>query len=334
MSKYLGFLLYLLAAPFFAPMPAAAAACNGKDLLAELHSQDPSAYASLMAEAESVANGESVLWKIEKEGIAPSFLFGTMHITDERVTGLSEPVRNALADARTVAMELSEIRDKHELMKATMRHARFLAMPGGKSLWDIIPDEFEEMIAGSPNLPAERRAAISAFQPWVVATMISIPACEQERVASGLLTMDEIIAGAAARRNLELVGLETIEQQLSTFSAMSLETQADYLVGTARLGSTTNDYFETMIRLYLDRRLAALLPLSRRAAGAEVGSARAFAFIEKELIEKRNLNMHQAAIPLLARGRVFIAVGALHLPGTRGLVELFRQSGFTLTALN
>ena len=45
----------------------------------------------------------------------------------------------------------------------------------------------------------------------------------------------------------------------------------------------------------------------------------------------RNLRMRDAALPLLADGGAFIAVGALHLPGAIGLVELLRGAGFTVT---
>ena len=48
---------------------------------------------------------------------------------------------------------------------------------------------------------------------------------------------------------------------------------------------------------------------------------------------KRNLVMRDNALPQLAQGGVFVAVGALHLPGNQGLVELFRMAGYTVTAI-
>jgi hypothetical protein len=43
--------------------------------------------------------------------------------------------------------------------------------------------------------------------------------------------------------------------------------------------------------------------------------------------------MLQALLPLLAKQRVFVAVGALHLPGKEGLLTLLRQAGFDLRPL-
>jgi uncharacterized protein YbaP (TraB family) len=75
------------------------------------------------------------------------------------------------------------------------------------------------------------------------------------------------------------------------------------------------------------------MPLSRRAdPTGEMLSI--IAYVERELIDKRNLTMHERAMPLIDRGNAFIAVGALHLPGDKGLVELLRQSGYKVTPLD
>jgi uncharacterized protein len=52
------------------------------------------------------------------------------------------------------------------------------------------------------------------------------------------------------------------------------------------------------------------------------------------MITGRNRTMADKAAPLLDRGSAFMAVGALHLPGPTGLIELFRTAGYTVTAVN
>jgi uncharacterized protein len=51
------------------------------------------------------------------------------------------------------------------------------------------------------------------------------------------------------------------------------------------------------------------------------------------MLGTRNLGMRDKALPLLAEGGAFIGVGALHLPGRQGLVALFREAGYTVTAV-
>jgi uncharacterized protein YbaP (TraB family) len=59
-----------------------------------------------------------------------------------------------------------------------------------------------------------------------------------------------------------------------------------------------------------------------------------YAAFEQRIILDRNKVMAERAAPILANGNVFMAVGALHLPGKDGVVELLRRQGFTVTAVN
>jgi len=313
---------------------AASPACKGKDLIEELKLLDPESYQAIQREADETPNGGAILWKIEGSDRPPSYLFGTAHVTDTRVTSMPEEALDALRGASVVALELAEIRDKQLLAMAMMRYARHMAMPAGKTLWDVIPDADEIVIRENPNLPPGREAVIGAYQPWVVATMLAIPLCEQRHMEEGSPALDEIIARTAVDRGIRLVGLESVENQLTVFANMPLAQQADYLVATARLGDRMDDYFETLINQYVGRRITTLIPLSKRIEASSGGDGGALAYIEAELIEKRNRNMHKAAIDLLDHGNAFIAVGALHLPGKGGLVELLRSSGYKVSPVN
>jgi uncharacterized protein YbaP (TraB family) len=51
-------------------------------------------------------------------------------------------------------------------------------------------------------------------------------------------------------------------------------------------------------------------------------------------LDERNATMLDRALPLIEGGNAFIAVGAAHLPGDQGLVELFRKSGYEVTPVN
>jgi uncharacterized protein len=51
------------------------------------------------------------------------------------------------------------------------------------------------------------------------------------------------------------------------------------------------------------------------------------------MVNARNIIMAERGEAFLAKGNAFIAVGALHLPGEKGLVELLKANGYTLTPL-
>ena len=83
----------------------AAVDCSGVNLLRTLEATDPALNARILEEAEALENGRAMLWKIERPGIPPSYLFGTVHLTDARVTALSDAVRLALDESKTVLLE-------------------------------------------------------------------------------------------------------------------------------------------------------------------------------------------------------------------------------------
>jgi hypothetical protein len=328
------FLLLLASLLWLQTASALASQCQGTNLVEGLKKLDPAAYRAIEREADATPNGEAILWRIEADGIPPSYLFGTAHVSDSRVTDISNEARAALEAARTVAFELEEVRDKNLLAGAMMKHARFMAMPAGRQLWDLIPDAEEDLIRKNPNLPSDRMPVIGVYQPWVVATMLSVPLCEQQRLQQGHASLDEQLARYAYLDGKRIVGLETVEEQLSVFANMPLDQQADYLVATAKMSMQANDYFETLISQYVARRITTILPLSRQLGEGMDGGAEAFAFVETKLIEKRNRLMFERADDLLKEGGAFIAVGALHLPGKDGLVELIRGSGYKVIPVN
>ena len=117
-------------------------------------------------------------------------------------------------------------------------------------------------------------------------------------------------------------------------SAMPIDLQVKYLIAVAKLGTRTADYFETLISLYAQHNVTAYIPLMTRLEPMDKDGEALMAFVEEELTRKRNHTMADRAAALLEKGDVFIAVGALHLPGDEGLVELIRAAGYKVSPIN
>lgn len=309
-------------------------ACTGTDLLVELQAGDQATYDAVMAEAGAIANGGALFWKIEHDGLKPSFLLGTAHVTDPRVTNLTPAMAQALDGASAVALELAELRDTQAMAMAILKNARLMVLPPGQTLWDLIADADEPAIRDNPNLPQGTAAALFGYQPWVVAGMLSIPLCETERKAANLDVLDTKIARIAGERNIPLFGLETVEEQLTVLAGMPMDAQVKYLLAVAKLGGRSADFFETLMALYAAQNVAAYMPFISRTEALSASDRELMAFVENDLIAKRNHRMAERAAALLAMGNAFIAVGALHLSGDGGLVELIRKAGYRVTAIH
>jgi len=82
-----------------------AALCPGKDLREDL---DQATLADIQAKSDRIPNGKGRFWRIEKEGIAPSWLLGTKHSLDPRATLLSSAQQTAFDKASHLAVEIIE----------------------------------------------------------------------------------------------------------------------------------------------------------------------------------------------------------------------------------
>jgi hypothetical protein len=91
------------------------------------------------------------------------------------------------------------------------------------------------------------------------------------------------------------------------------------------------DLFATMAELYLQRRVALIEALSRVLGDRTGISAAGYAAFNDSLVDRRNAVMIARAVPLIDKGGAFIAVGALHLIGDKGLVARLREKGYAVT---
>src|SRR6185295_5292896 len=104
--------------------PAAAAdgkappACSGTNMLDEL--QGTEVHARILAGAGAQENADALLWKIEQGDKPASYLFGTVHLTDERLSAHSPVLKAAFAGSRRLVLELDDM-SSGNFMKAFVR---------------------------------------------------------------------------------------------------------------------------------------------------------------------------------------------------------------------
>ena len=102
---------------------------------------DPARLASLRQAAEAEPNGHGLLWRISREGTAPSWLFGTMHMADPRVVQLSPAARSAFDGSGTVVIETTEVLDPSKMMAAMAANPELMMFTDDTTLTSLIPQE-------------------------------------------------------------------------------------------------------------------------------------------------------------------------------------------------
>lgn len=319
---------------FVAPAHAVEDACGGRNLLSELRQSDSEAYQTIEAEAAKVPNGKGLFWKIEKPGVEPSWLLGTMHVTDPRVLAMPPAARKAAAEASVVVIESDEILDEKKATAAILVNPELSMFTDGTTIADHLDASETRTLDDGLRSRGLSLAAVSRMKPWILAGFVALPACELSRKAAGASFLDKQIAEDAAKAGKTVKGLETLAEQLTALSALPIEFHFDALIETLALGDKMQDVMATMTDLYLSGDIGMTMPMLKAVTGEDSENDRAYAAFEQRIVTDRNRVMAERGAAIIEAGNAFIAVGALHLPGEEGLVELLRQRGYSVARVD
>ena len=271
--------------------------------------------------ASGEPDSRGLLFRIDRQGVAPSYLFGTVHSADPRVTVLPRPVADAFASVRTLALEnhLAE-GDVTALFAA----AQF---DDSRRLTDFFDPAGIDAIRGALGTEAPPDDVFLRLKPWAVLLRLG------EQPADGSETLDQRLLAEAKRRKLGVVGLELPDEQISAFDAIPLPTQVALVQFVLAHREALVRNHDAVIAAWLARDLAGIAAQDAAIGREYPAIAPHFAELSRHLIENRSAQMaHRLFLPLRA-GRVFVAVGALHLYGRRGLPELLREQGYRVNVV-
>ena len=274
---------------------------------------------------EPLRNSQGLLWRVETPGQADSYLFGTMHATDPKILTLPTPVFEALQTVQSVVLEM----EMTDLVQQKLGAAMLLV--DGRRLDGILGRERFAALAQVGRLYGFGPEALTRLAPWAAMTVISIAPSEYRRIREGIQPLDQAIQTYAEKRGLPVHGLETVEEQISVFRDVPEPEQIALLDLAVRAHIGIEGWFVRMKDAYLTRDLGRLVALTREQTVG--GDRQLMDSFEARLIEARNLRMAVRMAERLDAGAAFIAVGALHLPGEKGVVHLLELQGRRVTRL-
>ena len=328
--------LFFAVAMVMAKPAYAADACGGTNLLATL--TDKTLLAKIDTEAALIPNGNGILWRIRKNGLPDSFLFGTMHVSDPRVLNLPVKVQTAFDAAQSLVIETTDVLDPAKASAAMMKRPELMMFTDGSNLEQLIPAKDLSMVNAALTKRGMPLAAVKTIKPWMLAAMLATPACEASRKAGGIEILDISLATRAKAAGKPVKGLETMEEQISAMASLPMKDHINGLVETLRMGDVSDDVFETMLALYAKGDTARIMPSLGAALEAITGEEgkmdlEAQAQFEEKLITNRNTIMVARLPEHLAQGGAFVAIGALHLPGKLGVIQQMREAGYEMEAV-
>jgi uncharacterized protein YbaP (TraB family) len=271
----------------------------------------------LMPQAAFAEGVDSALyWSIMDDERQAGYLLGTIHSEDPRVLDFPQEFLDQLASNQVFAMEM--VPDLPTLTKLT----DYMQYQDGTTLESKVGAERYVKIRNMLSQYQVPADWIGKMKVWAAVVTLSVPPPE-----TGFF-MDFSLSLRAAGSGLRVVGLETLEEQLSFLENMAMEQQMALLDQALLEYDQVREVHESMVDNYLAGDLQALKTEAESQLGQLDKETKDY-FIEQG-IDARNRRMLESLLPLLDQSRVFVAVGALHLPGEMGLIALLRENGYRL----
>jgi len=258
-----------------------------------------------------------LLWQIDNGVSRPSYLFGTMHVEDPRITRLPDSVLEVFESSKSLTTEA--LLDMDQILQVSTE----LLLVDGNRLEDLIGAEMFSKVSDAITAQGMTPQIASLLKPWAVAILLATP-----RAKSGIF-LDRKLYDMAQQRGKALFGLETLQEQLQVFNAMNLDDQILLLEETLAQINMIPEMIEQLAQAYLDRDIKRLAEL----ANEQFSGSRVQTQLKQQLLIDRNIKMVDRMQARIREGGAFIAIGALHLPGPDGLLSLLQQKGYVLTRI-
>lgn len=272
----------------------------------------------LAAGALHAETEKGLLWRVETQQGSVNYLFATIHSEDPRVLALPAPVRQAFDTAQTLVLEMDLG------VEGALAMGQAMMLPPDQALQSLIGEKLYRQCVTAMAERGYPGEVVDRLQPWAIVLTLSMPPPQ-----TGLF-LDYVLYVRAAEQGKAVVGLERLDEQLAVFTSLSMAEQTSLLRDTLREYRKLPQQFEQLIEAYLQRDLQALAKLGEQQSRSGSDKALQQRFMAS-LVDERNERMARRLLPLLEKGGVFAAVGALHLPGETGLLAQLRQQGLRVS---
>lgn len=258
---------------------------------------------------------QSLLWKVTGSKIhSPSYVYGTIHIQDQRVFAFDSTVMKALSSCDALCVELL----LDEIDANTVKDAMYL--PKGQTISGIISkEEFKKLDSLCKASIGVSAMFLNTMKPFFLMSTMQQMAFSQDKAEA----LDLFFLKSARQQNKECIGLESFDDQLKAIDKISIKEQVNMLL--EMLSDTTDDATaasDSLLQAYLTFDFDKMLNMASDESLPDN--------MDEVLINKRNIVMAKGFEKSAKKKTTFCAVGAAHLAGEKGVLALLRKKGYTV----
>ena len=282
--------------------------------------------AALALAFASHAGAQTYLWEVSSL-TNKVYLYGTVHAGKRDWYPLPDAVEKALVDSAVLVVE-ADITDD----KAMRRSAAAMSYAPPDELKNHVPPEqYARLLKLLPRYGLTE-AQVAQLKPFMAVSLLVFAEWGRSGFYPGF-SVDGYLIRKANAETKPVAEIEGAEMQVKLMASLSEAQVQDLFRGTldALEADLTTDQIKGLVAAWQGGDPAQLLAIARRYNEKVAGAAQ----FEEKFIWERHPDMVKKIEGWLADRRkpYFIAVGALHLAGPRGLVELLKQRGYVVRQL-
>ncbi len=310
----------------------AAAQCVGESYLDQL---TPQRQAELTNAVASMPFAEGLVWTATQETTTLTIV-GTMHIYDPRLEEIRAKVSQAVAQSDLVLLEATP-EEEAQLQELMVTDPGRIFIVDGPTLPDLLDETTWRLIADAANDRGIPGFMAAQMQPWYLSLLLAIPNCAMADMVAGARGLDHMISDDATAAGIPLQALEPYTTLFDIFQSDSIEEQVDMLRLNLFAPELQQQMFVAMLDRYFAEDVGRLWEMSRLAMSdipelTASESSAMFNEMQVALLDQRNRNW----IPVIedaakSHDAVVVAVGAAHLIGDQGILQLLEDTGWTVT---
>lgn len=276
---------------------------------------------AITALAQNGKENNSLLWKISGNGLErPSYLFGTIHMLCADDALLSDNMKKVISQCDEVYLEV-DMNNLFEMLGVMNK----MKMKGDTTLHDLLSEADYKKVKSyfetkGSMLPF---SMLETYKPILAASTLE----QGDLPCDNTAMMEQVIMEEAKQSNKKIKGLETMAFQAGILDSIPYKLQAQQLVSyidSANSGAGDDKQLKEMFKAYKNQDLKKLEELM-------VESDAGMAGFTDIMLYHRNQNWVYKLKTLMPDKSLLIAVGAGHLPGEKGVINLLRKEGYTVT---
>ena len=285
--------------------------------------------ADISAAAPKQEFSEGLFWKIEKEGEYVGHIFGTLHMNDKRIARLHDKVSKVLDESKSFAMESFPSDHYWNPYHGGQLIKHDMVLPQGQSLEQYVGKEtyrkIEKVLVDVLGMKAE---LVKTLRPWAAMRSFAVKAKSSE------LILDYALLERAAEQKKELYQVESIQEFIVTLQEIPIEAQVALLKFTVASYADMKDIINDMLDAYLKQDLKLIYEISTRFIPNKPENQQWREIYLRHVIEIRNIVMEHYMRKPMRDKNTFIAIGAAHLYGDKGVLALMEKDGYTVSRVD